>query len=635
MAGESGGGNKPIIKVEMDVSSFDSFIDAYQAWSKKVESMPDTLKASSKGTAEIAKSWANVEKSFDGMVKAATADKFSSPTSGTFVRIRKDAEQTSKFWLNTRREIERSDKALQSMVRGGLSLSKVFGVFGSAGLLAGGIFGGTLAASNSVAADYKSSRQLGLELGKEKEFGIAGTPYGLGRDQLDEAANAKSDPTKQLAFMNAGISPADIASLDAAELAWRKAEGEARLFSQWQKTSPQFAVAQAQSFFPGENPDQLRLLADALDKGDLQRAHDTYEANWKSVGYSQQQGEAATQFAQDQAQKWAAIEAAFNKDVLLLAPYLDRWATAAENLVVGFLDKTAKTVDDLANAGDHPTPPGTPIPHAAANDYPGRIREAEQIAGQWLQAHGVKNPFDDAATTAARSGSREDQILAAIQHNEDPSVDPNAVNPKTGAAGLMQITPANYKRAGIDPFDPAQNRALGKQIFDEFLTKYHGDTAKAAAAYDGFKNLDADIAKYGDSWRDHINEFQKGTETTDYLNRLEKQGIVLGNMDAQTAKTNARDDFPIVPYVEGSNPDADINAPQYRNISGLNDVAANLKALWHSTVGEGAGARYRHDDTYLQKRIDRQGGPSVINSTVTVNAPPGHDVNVSTTQLAQ
>jgi hypothetical protein len=626
--------DKKIIEIPVDSSQWDAFVDSWQKWNAKLETMPDSMKASTKGVKEIEKAWAGVGSSFDKLVKVATSDKFASPTSGSVARLQKSAKETEKSWTNISRLMSRSEKSLESMARHGLSLNSIFGLFGSAGLLAGGIYGGVLGAASGVAADNKSSKSLGLDLGKESAFAIYGKQSGLDRSDLENAENAKQDVTKQTPYLNAGITdfsqPADV-------IAWAMAKREGQMYSQWEKTSEQFALSQAQVYFPGESADKLRLLAKNVDNGTFDTSESAYNSHWRQMGVDQATADQATAFDTNQSAKWKEIETAWNKDILLLAPHLDKWSDAAVGLTTKFLDTTAKTVDDLADAADHPTPPGTPIPHAAANDYPGRIREAEQIAGQWARAHvpGVAGAFNN-PDAGSGSTSSEDAILAAISHNEDASGNPNAVNPVTGAAGVMGIMPANYKRAGIDPFDPAQNRALGKQIFDEFLTKYHGDTAKAAAAYDGFKNLDADIAKYGDSWRDHINEFQKGTETTDYLNRLEKQGIVLGNMDAQTARTSTKgDDFPVVPYVEGSNPDADINAPQYRSINGLNDVAANLKALWHSTVGEGAGARYRHDDTYLQKRIDRQGGPSVINSTVTVNAPPGHDVNVSTTQLAQ
>ncbi len=55
-------------------------------------------------------------------------------------------------------------------------------------------------------------------------------------------------------------------------------------FGEWEKSSPQFAVAQASAFFPDENPDQRRLFEDAYGTGDLQNAHYKYEQNWKGVG---------------------------------------------------------------------------------------------------------------------------------------------------------------------------------------------------------------------------------------------------------------------------------------------------------------------------------------------------------------
>lgn len=647
------GGTKGIVSIPVDSAEFDAFLDKFMSYQKLLEDQPEVWRASSKGIKATKTAWDDVGTSFDKVVRAAVADKFSSPTSGAFAKVQKSARETEKSWLSISREIERADKSLQGMVRNGMSLNSVFGLFGSAGLLAGGVFGATAAAANSVAGDYKSSRQLGLQLGQEKEFSITGEPYGLGRDQLEDAANAKADPRLQTPFRNAGVTDFN---QDAAELAWQKAEGEAKLYSQWQKVSPEFAYAQAQSYFPGENPDQLRLEADAYDKGDLQKAHDQYEQDWKKVGYSEQQGEAATAFKQDMSQKWADVETAWNRDILLLAPHLDKWADAAVGLTTKFLDATAKTVDDLADAGDHPYPPGTKPPPVTGNTNTERaaswLTNREVVLGQWLQEHGMVNPFnspDAAATSQAgftldpdkrahmaaleKAAGLPPGMLQAIENNES-SGGVNNTNPKNpNVLGAFQFDDPTAKAYGVDRHNEYSGEVGATRKLDDLYAKYH-DWDAAAAAYDGFGGLDKDIAKYGLAhWKEHISEYQTSGETEQYLRKLDWQGVDMASVQKPTGWDNKR----AITESLDSGEEVVANPQQPPKTStaspaSLNDFTDRLREALQPVrdlFSEGGGARF------AQPAPAANQNPRQYGITVNVNAPPGHDVAVSTTQLAQ
>jgi soluble lytic murein transglycosylase-like protein len=58
----------------------------------------------------------------------------------------------------------------------------------------------------------------------------------------------------------------------------------------------------------------------------------------------------------------------------------------------------------------------------------------------------------------------------------------NAVSPK-GAIGVMQLMPGTAKLLDADPNDPEQNIDAGTRLLRQLLIKYHGDVAKALAAY--------------------------------------------------------------------------------------------------------------------------------------------------------
>ena len=93
--------------------------------------------------------------------------------------------------------------------------------------------------------------------------------------------------------------------------------------------------------------------------------------------------------------------------------------------------------------------------------------------------------------------SQYDDIIqqAAQQYNVDPALirgviatessgNPKATS-KTGAVGLMQIEPSNYKALGItDPTDPKQNIFGGAQLLSQLLDRF-GDVPTALTHYIG------------------------------------------------------------------------------------------------------------------------------------------------------
>ena len=80
-------------------------------------------------------------------------------------------------------------------------------------------------------------------------------------------------------------------------------------------------------------------------------------------------------------------------------------------------------------------------------------------------------------------------IDAMIQ--QESGGDPNAVNPRTGAIGLMQIMPATARKPGFgikpisvrDLRDPVKNRAFGTKYINAMLGKFNGNVANALSAY--------------------------------------------------------------------------------------------------------------------------------------------------------
>ena len=85
------------------------------------------------------------------------------------------------------------------------------------------------------------------------------------------------------------------------------------------------------------------------------------------------------------------------------------------------------------------------------------------------------------AYAADAHGVDVDFIRSVIQ--AESGANPKAVSNK-GAQGLMQLMPATASKLGVkNSFDPAQNVNGGAQYLHDLLVQYHGDAAKALAAY--------------------------------------------------------------------------------------------------------------------------------------------------------
>lgn len=76
-----------------------------------------------------------------------------------------------------------------------------------------------------------------------------------------------------------------------------------------------------------------------------------------------------------------------------------------------------------------------------------------------------------------------DPGLLKSQLNAESSMDPNAVNPRTGAAGIAQFMPATAAEMNVDPMDPAQAIPAAAAYMRKNLDANNGDYPSALAAY--------------------------------------------------------------------------------------------------------------------------------------------------------
>jgi hypothetical protein len=130
--------------------------------------------------------------------------------------------------------------------------------------------------------------------------------------------------------------------------------------------------------------------------------------------------------------------------------------------------------------------------------------------------------YDEAFQRAESQYGLPNGLLSTMGYQES-RFNPNAVNQKSGATGILQFIPSTAKEYKIDPRDPYASINAAGQKMAGLVKYYNGDVAKAVAAYNyGEGNLNRAIKAAGDNWISAIPE-----ETQGYLSN------VLGGRSAQ------------------------------------------------------------------------------------------------------
>jgi hypothetical protein len=86
---------------------------------------------------------------------------------------------------------------------------------------------------------------------------------------------------------------------------------------------------------------------------------------------------------------------------------------------------------------------------------------------------------------------------------QESGLNPQAVNPSSGAKGLMQLMPGTAADLGVNPDDVLGNVLGGVRYLREQLNTF-GDAAKALAAYNwGPQRVAEATARWGSDWLSH------------------------------------------------------------------------------------------------------------------------------------
>jgi hypothetical protein len=94
----------------------------------------------------------------------------------------------------------------------------------------------------------------------------------------------------------------------------------------------------------------------------------------------------------------------------------------------------------------------------------------------------ASGPFGNYIHAAAQKHGVDEALISSVIAAES-GFNPRAVSRKR-AQGLMQLVPQTASRYAVtDAFDPAQNIDGGTRYLKDLLKQYHGDLARALAAY--------------------------------------------------------------------------------------------------------------------------------------------------------
>jgi soluble lytic murein transglycosylase-like protein len=117
-----------------------------------------------------------------------------------------------------------------------------------------------------------------------------------------------------------------------------------------------------------------------------------------------------------------------------------------------------------------------------------------------------------------------DPNLAVGVATQESGLNPHAVNPSSGAVGMMQLMPGTAAALGVNPHDVMGNIQGGIRYLREQLTNF-GDEAKALAAYNwGPQHVTQAVKRWGAGWLSHAP-----SETQHYVNSVLARAGVSGS----------------------------------------------------------------------------------------------------------
>lgn len=552
----------PLIKIPIDTSEFDAFLDSYTKYQESLKEQPSAWEGVNHEVHGLQDGFSKALATFESLNALAGSSKLSGQNS-FIAHFEKSSDGSAKAWAKIGKDVESTHKGLAGIGQ----LSITFSALGKDLLKGVGIgaaaYGAVVKSSADIAGLNLDARGLGLKIGQPQAFDAEFQQFGLSTADLSKMADIKGDRTKWTPLMSMGITQDDIQRDDPEELLVDFEKRSSKQFSTWQHSGqPAADMASAYGLTDVLSLQQLRAGASYQDTNPqaFDQQQDKYKSTWPQMAISQADADKATAGHAAFDSAWAkdknAIESAFND----LTPELVKLTNEATDLITSFarspevkqgindLADGLKSIDNFFHFTQKVNADPVNNPDAeAANKVHDLGRDFAHKAGSyfidlWHSVTGKPQSAPDVPATTPSTFTADPNrktnidsleelykmptgLLSAVEDIESGGGKHNVG--KNGAyLGAFQFDQPTAKQYSVDVHDERSSEIGAARLLHDRFVKY-GAWDKAIASYDGFAGLDKDIAKYGGSWRDHIGEFASTNETKNYLAGLRRRGVAL------------------------------------------------------------------------------------------------------------
>jgi Transglycosylase SLT domain len=591
-----GGGNVPIIKVNIDTEEWDAFQEKFKLYQESLKAQPEQWRAHQEGISGVAGAFGGAKSEFDKFAKATSSSKLSGESSfiSRFVR---ESDLSEKSWKKITKEIEKSGKGMTDLARLslGLGLGGVATKLGGAAVgAAGAVLGAAGTAAGDLADKNKSSRSLDLEIGKEQIFENDYKQFGLGAADLHNMADIKADIRKWVPLISAGFSPEQIKSSPVDELTFEFARRADQQYSAWEKAGlPAATIAQSRGYTDILSTDQMRTGGSYGDDA-WQTQHKNYGQDWPKAAVDQKTADQATAAKKDIANAWTGAVNNFEAALVPLAPKLADLTTAVGSAVTAFaksddlkkgVEVTISAFDAIGKAGgwladklngamgvDPTKNPDNKIKvapnsvaawglqyavkaqadliknHKAGHDF-GVLGKGEAPPPHWDWNHPFGTMSQDPATPAGSTWDWPWNKPTATTAPGAPDAPHSTSNSLDNVLSAIRMNESSGNPNAVNPTTgaagayglmPNTARQYGVSPFDEVASRGAAQKVLENFLSHFHGNMGKAVAAYdGDTHIDSDTKEFKGDwlrgakpETLDYLNKMQKQGVDLGLMDS-------------------------------------------------------------------------------------------------------
>lgn len=554
----------PILKVPVDDSAFQKYLEAFKKYQKQLESQPDMWRDISASAAGFAAAGAAVAEAIfnqaDATSELSDEQKKLRDAEAEAVKARERADRAQadrdKEASRRRREAlsqlkEYSSKMLDIARMGGgalmgLALGGGIGLFGLEKIAAG------------VGNQRRNAQGLGVSVGEQQGLNLNASRYFDVNSTLSRVADARSDPAQYGTLRMLGIDANS--KMGTAEMTEKAALAARRLFK---ADNGNIQLAQARgltNIFSVE--DLRRLIAPGNSEADIKKSFRDANGNagfadgvgkkWQDLSIRVERFGLVLENVLinkltalsgpvgdvlDGLQKMA-VEFVQKLDFKAIGNDIEWFATKIsspefQNGFKGFIDGLANlvpTMKTLKLALDIVLAPVTAA--QAAGSAIGGVAGDAYIDAKNVMGSGPNSKKNDSWLTKgmrflesntaknianiASLGSVPGLIMQGI-FGAESSFGSNMGNSKAGARGGFQFMPATAARFGVANRDDLTQEAQGATKYMATLLKmFGGDQQKALAAYNwGEGHVQRDIAKNGSNWLAHAPK-----ETQDYVGKI-------------------------------------------------------------------------------------------------------------------